>query len=65
MMRTVLREQEMTRGPHLATRSSDSKHEGGANDMTPPTKKHVYHTPKPGGAFTIALLSRHKDEMCA
>lgn len=50
----------MTHGPHPGSRSKDSKPEGGANDITPPTKKHVRQTPKPGGAFTIALLSTGK-----
>lgn len=54
---TAHRKREMTHGPHPGTRSSDSKLEGGANDLTLPTKKHVYQTPKLGGAFTIALLS--------
>lgn len=64
MIRTALREQEVTHGPYSGIRRSDSKLEGGANAMTPPTKKHVYHTPK-RGAFTIALLSRHQDDVCA
>ncbi len=55
MIRTALQEQEVTHGPYSGIRSSDSKPEGGANAMTPPTKKHVYHTPKSRGAFTIAL----------